>query len=293
MAKIRFVWQGVTERKDHWKDGLYAAMKLLEVDNEVTYCEPWDDLNADVVIYWEAPCTRYGPNSHHYERVRTHIGKKILLFAGGPLKAQDVDGFDIVVVESEINVRECNDLGITCAKAFGVNTDIFKPMNTKKYYETVTHGTSASWKRQWLVCQAMKEKALVFGQPQPNDTRPFDECGKCNSMVLHEQSYEETARLINHGKVAVNCADFWGGGQRATLEAMACGLPVVVMSDSPKNREYVEASGVGAICEPTADAIREAVKNVTIDPNAATEYVARNWSHQQYAKNLKDIIAQV
>ena len=293
MAQIDFYWQGVTDAKQRWRDGLWAAMQLLERKHDVEYKEPWEAPRKDAILFhWEAPCTVNGTNKEHYEAVRQQPNKKVLLFAGGPLRQEWVAGYDMLAVESKINEDECAELGIPYARAFGVNTAIFHPMSSKKYYTTVTHGTSASWKRQWLVCQAMGEKALVFGQPQETDTRPFDECEQCGSMVLHQQSYTDTNKHLNHAKVSVNCADFWGGGQRATLEAMACNLPVVVMKDSPKNREFVEEAGIGAVVDPQPERIREAVESL-VGTTGGRDYVMGKWTPQHYADALQSIIHNI
>jgi glycosyltransferase involved in cell wall biosynthesis len=217
--------------------------------------------------------------------------KKALLFAGGPIKKQWVENFQHVFVESKINEDEFNAIGIRNSRAFGVNTDVFKPLEVEKTHITVTHGTCASWKRQWLVCQAMKRHALIFGRYQNEDPRPFDECRTCDSTVLLGQSYEETARLLNTAYVAVNCADFWGGGQRQTLEAMACNLPVIVMSDSPKNREYVEESGNGYITNPDSDSIANAVSTaMTRRKKKPRDYVLSKWTPRHYADAILNAI---
>ncbi len=287
---IFFVWQGITKRKDHWRDGLWGAMQILEKTFNVKYFEPWDDIpNDGVVMYWEAPCTVNGENAKFYNRVHELPNKKILLFAGGPLRREWVDHFDIVAVESAINARECEEMDIPHITAFGVNTDNFKPMKTKKEYDTVTHGTCASWKRQWLVCQAMGEKALVFGQTQESDPAPFDLCKKCNSSVLPEVDYKETCRLLNSAYVSVNCADFWGGGQRATLEAMACDIPVICMADSPKNMEFIEEAGFGKIVEPVPLFIAEAVEELK-GKKGGRDYVMSKWTHKHYAESLLEAI---
>lgn len=293
--RIGFIWQGYTERKHHWNDGLRAAMRILETQHQVTYLEPWDDLDGyDVLLYWEAPCTTLGPNAHHYNRIMHHGGRKVLLFAGGPIKKEWVRGFDLLAVESAINEDECRGLGIPYARAFGVNTDVFRPLRSPTDYVTVTHGTCASWKRQQLVCQAMGREALVFGAYQETDPAPFQDCESCHSKVIREVPYEEVNRLINLAEISVNCADFWGGGQRATLEAMACNLPVVVMADSPKNREFIEESGIGLIAAPEVDAIRNAVAQARQLPIAlrqkARDYVLSKWTPQHYADSINAII---
>jgi glycosyltransferase involved in cell wall biosynthesis len=290
--RIAFCWTNGVRNKDvfnHWNDGLRAAMKLIEAEHEVTYHEPYEDLpTVDWILFWEAPCTfASGEWGAAYKKVMSSPQKKALCFAGGPIKPEWVEGFNHIFVESKINKDEFDALGIKNSTAFGVNTDVFKPMNEDKTHTTVTHGTCAGWKRQNLVCQAFGERALVFGRPQETDMYPFNECTKCNSTVLLEQSYEETARLINTGEVAVNCADFWGGGQRQTLEAMACNLDVVVMSDSPKNREYVEESSAGIIVNPDPDSIKRGV--FALQPNKrkrGRDYVLSKWTHHHYKEAL-------
>lgn len=290
---LSFVWQGVTTRKHHWKDGLWAAMQILEKEYDVSYHEPWDDIpEGNIVLHWEAPCTTNGSNKQNYDRIHNLPNKKLLLFAGGPIKAEWVENYNVVVVESKINEEECAALGIPYDRAFGVNTDIFRPLKEEKKWLATAHGTCASWKRQWLLCQALKEKAMVFGAYQDTDSRPFDECKKCNSTVIDEVPYEEAAKLLNQGYVSVNAADFWGGGQRATLEAMACDIPVVVMKDSPKNIEFVEEAGIGLIVDPQPEHITAAV-NELIPVAGGRDYVMSKWTPQHYADNLNRIICNL
>ena len=284
--KINFCWtNGVRSKEvfDHWRDGLWAAMKLIEKEHDVQYFEPDDDLpDADWSLLWEAPVTHDSQeDGHKYRKFVSGKGKKALLFAGGPIKEQWVRGFDHVFVESQINEDEFNAIGVKNSRAFGVNTDIFKPMVVPKTHTTVTHGACAGWKRQYLVCEAMGDKALVFGRFQEHDPYNFNRCRECQATVLDQQPYEEAAKLINSAHVSVNCAEYWGGGQRATLEAMACDIPVVFMDDSPKNREYIEESGVGVVCHPSAPAIREAVESL-IPISGGRDYVLKKWTPEHY-----------
>lgn len=292
--KIAFAWTNGVRNKDrfnHWNDGLKAAMRLIEQEHTVTYHEPEEDIpEVDWILFWEAPCTfNSGADGWKYQKLLTHPSKKALLFAGGPIKYEWVKEFDHVFVESKINEDEFNAIGVSNSRAFGVNTDVFKPESIQKEYDTVTHGTCASWKRQWLVCQAMKERALVFGQKQQHDTRPFDDCIACNSLVLDEVGYGTANLLLNKAYVGVNCADYWGGGQRATLEAMACDLPVVVMEDSPKNREYVEESGYGAVVPPEPERIKEVVKLLK-GTTGGRDYVMSKWTPRHYSNAILNVL---
>lgn len=299
--RINFVWTGGVSNRDRfnrWDDGLRRAITLIEQEgHEVSYHEPYEDLpTADWTLFWEAPCCFTSPEwGNAYKKVMNSPQKKALLFAGGPIKEEWVRGFDHIFVESKINKDEFDALGIKNSTAFGVNTDVFFPAPVALQYKTVTHGTCASWKRQWLAAEAVGKDALIFGQFQVTDPYPFVRAQELGATVLHEQSYERTNELLNSALVGVNCADYWGGGQRQTLECMAIGLPFVVMNDSPKNIEYVEASGVGVICSPDADSIRRAVDQAiewsTEDRAKARQYVLDNWTPEHYKNALLSAIS--
>ena len=292
-SKIAFVWQGVSDPNvmGHWNDGLCVAMQIIAKQYDVCYREPWDDLSdCELILYWEAPCTLNGPNAAHYKRVMQAPQRKALLFAGGPIRSEWVKGFDMVFTESQVNDDEFAALGIPYIRAFGINSGMFEPLGIDKEYDGVHHGTFASWKRQGLLAKALGEKALIFGARQSTDTKPWDESVKFGAKVLDKQSYVETNYLVNSAHAMVNTSDKWGGGQRATLEGMCAGLPAVVMEDSLKNREYIEACGGGVVVKPEAERIKDAVDEVkkwsTRDIMRGREYVLNNWTAKHYADSL-------
>lgn len=295
--KIDFVWQGHDGRYGLWKDGLYQAMQILEKEFDVQYKNPWDEIREDaLILYWEAPVTFVGENGIHYQRICNLSNKKILLFAGGPIKLEWMDKFDHVCVESKINLEECEMLGIPCSTAFGINADIFTPMDVDKLWKTSTVGTCASWKRQWLAGEAFGSDALVVGRGQDSDPMPFERCRELGATVLGEHLPEDLVKLVNQSHVCLQLADYWGGGQRTTLESMACGIPVVCMSDSPKNREYVEESGFGLVAEPNIESIRHAVNTLIdapVSPKIGRGYVKLKWTGKHYAENLIKVIKQI
>lgn len=298
---ISFIWQGVSDAnvRNHWDDGLHRAMLEVEKHYTVFYQEPWDDIRGDIVLYWEAPVTAVGQNGQHYNRIRTMVGKKkILLFAGGQIRPEWIEGFDHICVESQVNCAELCELGFPHSTAFGINDVMFKPLPLPKNWDGIHHGTFADWKRQRLVGEALKDKAVLAGRRQDTDTHDYNECIRFGAYVVPEQTYEEVNKLINLSHTMVQTANMWGGGQRATLEAMACGVPVICMSDSPKNREYVEESGFGLVVEPTVQSIRDAVSHIKnnpsdFPPSKGIEYVKSKWTSKHYAdailKTLKHI----
>lgn len=294
--RISFIWQGFSGRYGQWEDGLYAAMKLIEKEHEVLYYDfPFDNIhefNPDVVLYWEAPVTQRGKDADNWNAVCALPYKKALLFAGGPLKAIDVKDFDLVFTESAINDEDCEREGIPYKRAFGVNTQIMKPsflwegFARGKLYDAFFQATFADWKRHTLFAQALGSRGAVMGRKQEHDLNGYNECVKRGVHIFPEGTATEVARMINQSHCVVNTSEYWGGGQRSTLEAMACGVPVIVMNDSPKNVEFVKEAGVGFICEPEPKKIQEAIelaKHINqASKDKLVEYIKSKWTEVHY-----------
>lgn len=297
--RIRFCWQGISGVYGHWGDGLRGAMKLIEQKHDVIYCEPSDDLSdADVILYWEALCTAQGKDKEKFWNVQLTPIPKILLFAGGPIERKWCDGFDLFMVESKINEDEFERLGLPWMRGFGVNTDIMKPEPQPKMFDAYFPSTCASWKRQALFAKALGDRGVISGREQETDPIGFIEARKNKTLVLPELPYQAVNSLFNASWCCVNTSSFWGGGQRSTLEAMAAGIPVIAMSDSPKNCEYIEESGCGIVCEPTKEAIRDAVDEIKLWDTEKTRekclrYIQSKWTHQHYADAILVGINQV
>lgn len=289
--RLAFLWQGFDGRYGQWQDGLYAAMKLIEENHEVRYFDVplkgMEEFNPDVVLYWEAPVTQRGKDADNWNAVCALSYKKALLFAGGPLKAIDVKDFDLVFTESAINDEDCEREGIPYKRAFGVNTQIMKPEKLPKLYDAFLPATFSSWKRPELFAQSVGNKGAWAGRLQEFDRSGYDMCVKYKVNIFDELPAIEIAKSINESNCVLNPSEFWGGGQRATLESLACGIPVICMSDSPKNREYVEESKAGIVCEPNAESIREAFKQLTPEMGKkGFEYVQSKWTERHYASAL-------
>jgi glycosyltransferase involved in cell wall biosynthesis len=274
-------------------------MKIIEKTHTVVYQEPWEGIpeDTDIILYWEAPVTECGKDRENYLKIKNHPKPKILLFAGGNIKKEWVDKFDLLLVESALNAKECDDLGIPQMTAFGVDTSKMKPERQPKVFDAAFPSTCAGWKRQGLFAEALSDRGVICGRFQESDPEGFLMARKHKTLVLPEIPYEAVNALYNASWCCVNTSSYWGGGQRTTLEAMAAGIPVIVMEDSPKNREYVEESGAGIVVAPSPEAIRNAIEEIKKwtpeQRSRGIDYVNGKWTAQHYADNIIKGINQV
>lgn len=307
--RIAFCWQGITGQMKYnplvvtgpygaWDDGLREAMRIIEKKHHVDYFEPDADIEGyDVIMYWESPCTVNGPNKDKWNKLISNPIKKVLLFSGGPIEPQWFDPFVHTFVESKINKEELDSWGIPNSTAFGVNTEYFYPIesNKIKIYDAMHHATSAGWKRQSLLAQALGNKCLIVGRYQPEDPFQFKESARLGAHVLEDPATPmELNWFLNKSYALGQTSNFWGGGQRATLEALAANVPVIAMKDSPKNCEYVSESGCGLIVDPEPSQIRNAVEIIKGYTKEERErgraYVLSKYTAKHYADNLLKVI---
>lgn len=283
--RIAFLWNGVTTHPHD--DGLGAALGILSTRHKVGYFEPsnWVDIKEFVPdrILYHAALT-----DPECDVVMDYPYKKALCFGGGSVEDRNIRDFDLYFVESEINEREFGDRGKKWMRAFGVNDSIFYPMKLEKKYDGCYAGAFAKWKRPELFAP-LGNKAIAIGQFQDVEIECYEICQQSGVDTKEYSSRYDVAVAINQSHAVVNPASFWGGGQRLTLEAMACNVPPIVLDDSPKNREYVNEAGFGLIVNPDFNSIRDAIEDLKNNPmTGGREYVMSRWSSKIYAQKLEE-----
>lgn len=200
---------------------------------------------------------------------------------------------DIVFTESSSYITHFKPKVKKIVRAFGTNTEMFKPMKQPKVFDAFFPATFAAWKRHNLFAEAMGERGLACGYWQPHEPQCVQVCLDNNVAVLHHQGAESTAQLYNMSKTVVIPSASNGGSQRSVLEALATNIPVIVTSDSEKNSEYIEECGVGAIVEPDANKIRAAVDEWKDQEVSTRDFIMENYSEYVYADKLKDGIVSI
>jgi glycosyltransferase involved in cell wall biosynthesis len=284
--KIAFIWPGFRlHNGKRFKDGLWEALEILKQKHEIRGFEPEETqmiigFNPDRILYWGALIEQTKPS------VAALPYKKAICFAGGPINGELATGFDLYFTESEVNEREFGALGKPWMRAFGVNEKLYKPLPLEKKYDAIFFGTHAQWKRNDLFARAIGRRGISIGLFQDHEKDCYQIPQEQGCEVHNEIPREELVQFINHSRTALNTANVWGGGQRMTLEAMACNVPPIVMTDSPKNQEYVIESGIGLIVKPDISEIQEAVEKLK-GTQGGRDYILSKYTAQHYADALE------
>lgn len=286
--KIAFAADGahIHYGKD-WTDGLWRALERLREKHIINVFDAQDQagikgFEPDVVLFWGsllgAPA----------QSIKELPYSKAIAFAGGPISQQDATGFDLYFYESKVNHNEFDMLGLPNRLAFGINEETFFPQQLPKKYLACFPASFALWKRHDLFATAVGNRGVACGLFQDHEKECFEVCHRNQVEVFGSIPRHTVREIINSSHAMLNTASYWGGGQRSTLEAMACDIPVVVMADAPKNCEFVEESGFGFIVPPDVSAIRSVLEK--IEGSALTggrDYVMSKWTSQHYADALE------
>lgn len=269
--KLNLLFVYNIEDENLWKDGLWAAINLLERDFSVTR---WNihGLSGDVQREFPTPdfVLGWGAFGSPVEQLlQGMIGKrgnkkyKVGLCIGGysvPTKEQ-INAFDILFVETQWSKdwleKYCSKKHPPIHHAFGINSDIFKPLGTsisvtgedviqvsesRKIWDYLTVGSFSLWKRQEKIC-AKDGAKMAIGQIQKDNLQ--ESIGIIGNLLLAHCGVSDMVypqQLANFYHAAKNVyipAELNGGGERAVLEARACEIPVEIEPDNPKLEELL------------------------------------------------------
>lgn len=249
--KLLFVYDMPVWKEKFWMDGLWAALNFLEEDFEI---ERANIQKPDAVIEdnenfadWDFVLGWGGFNSSVDKVLQQHNTKKGLCIGGNAFPARN--GYDILFYETKW-VRDHLQLNMVTDKmvhAFGVNTDIFNKIDipTPIVWDYIGVGAMANWKR-WEKMTEKHGMKLVVGEYQRGNP---EESGsittqllKNNVMVSPMVNPYDLANLYHWSRTLYIPADVNGGGERAILEARACGLEVEVEDDNPKLQELLKTT---------------------------------------------------
>lgn len=235
--KILFLFRH--EFESLWKDGLWKALTILSRDYTV---EIYNMLNStppfnryDFALGWGA----FG--SPVDQLLRDVKCKKGLCIAGITPPHQFYRNYDVLFYETEWFGEFIKDHP-NKVHAFGVNTDIYKLLKRKKFWDYVTVGAFALWKRQDLIADKPGLRLAIGEIQRGNPMESLKIISRLlgsGVMVSDMVEPKKLAKIYNMAKTVYIPADVNGGGERAVLEARACGVNVEIEKDNPKLAELL------------------------------------------------------
>lgn len=242
--KILFVYDH--PKPEWWQDGLSAALNILEEDFEVEYLNlvniisfPLPEAKGfDVVLAWGAF------NSKPDKFTRKLSNKKGLCIAGNAIPPEGANNYDVLFYETKW-YRPTINFHPNIVHAFGINADIFSAptVSTPIVWDYIGVGALAAWKR-WDRLAGKTGRKLVVGEYQlnnePESLNIVRHLVSHDVMVSSQVSPLDLVNLYYWSRTLYMPADINGGGERAVLEARACGLNVEIEDDNPKLKELLE-----------------------------------------------------
>ena len=318
MIKLAFVWDWEVPAIQclTWKDGLAKAIQILSKEWEVKcysigkdtifyhdyfpiILKPIPELLAQEILKEKPDAILvFGDFTRPTIPLLANRGIPMACCLAGGTFRNYVDCFDLIFVESEVYKNQLEAEGKRVIKAFGTNTELFKPIKQPKIWDAINSSTFALWKRHELFAKAMEGyKTFCFGWMYHNHET---ECWKIPQekgvMIAPHIPMEVIPYLLNASYTSLITSDSTGGSQRSVLEAISCGIPPIVMTDSDKTTEYIRESGFGKTVNPTIVEIREAVdffKKNPPNPEVGHKFIIENYSEYIYAKKLQNGILSI
>ena len=232
----------------NWHDGFVKAIKIL--NNDYNYNISIINLaNEKNIDFGKYECIIIKSNKlvvqllqGKYNNWLNIWGKKIKICCIGNSKwipnQKGIEMFDILMYETDWYYKFASlDRHNYAFKGFGVDTDIMKPITINKEFDCIFVGSVCKYKRPLKILD-IEGKKCVIGQL--TDKNIVNKLRKNKDITVYNfASYEDLTLFYNKSKLCYIPCELQGGGERALLEARACGIPVKIENDNPKLKELL------------------------------------------------------
>jgi len=226
----------------NWTDGFTQTIKLLK-----TYCidliNSKDNLDInfniyDIVFFKESfegkIYKKYKSKLNKKNKIGLIISSSLIIPSNNQLKLYDLLFYETFWYYNYAKLKRHNN----AYHAMGVDTTIMKNLNIKKEYDIIFVGAICNYKRPLKILN-MSGKKICIGTKC--DKKIENELKMNNVDVLDFISYENLAIYYNKSKMCYLPCELHGGGERAVLEARACGISVKIENDNPKLKELCDS----------------------------------------------------
>lgn len=261
--KISFVWywSEASKFKPHWRDGLRAALEIIERDHRVDWFldEQIPPDGYDAYIIWG------DSNCPAIKAIASYKGKKALCLSTTAYRTDNLTGLDAIYCESDPVMEGVRRQGLRAIKAFGTDDVFFSPTEVVKDIEYFYPATFSPWKRQHAIAN-LGPKLLCVGTVQPDGLDELSACKKNNVRIIEGYlPVEEIRDYYNRTKKIIIPAVH--GSERTVLEAMSMNILPNVTAENKKAHSYIEEYKASPFKTPR-------------------EFIQHYYSAKAYAKNI-------
>lgn len=245
MKKILFIYDN--KQPQYWMDGLYMALSVLSQEfvihkhNIYTDGPVMPDIynGYDFLLAWGA----FG--SRPDKVAQTIPLKKGLCIGGNTNPPEGANKYDVLFYETKW-YRPQIDFHSNIFHAFGINTEVYfkSDMATPVVFDYIGVGSFSAWKR-WDKMKNKKGNRIVIGEYQHENEQEslmiVRDLMLNGVMVSPMVNPFDLSNLYNWSRKLYMPSSVVGGGERAVLEARACGLDVEIEDDNEKLKELLDS----------------------------------------------------
>lgn len=239
IAIIYYIPKTNWEKYNNWEDGFTKAIDLLSEDYEITmynledYKPSAEKLNQyDLVI--GKSCWNWIVDNYISSLKELKTLKGIFVSCSQkPLYTFQIWEYDIIWYETHDYRKFLNNHPMSF-HAFGINSDIFYPENLEKTIDILSIGGLHKYKRFEKLNDKPGNIKVIIGDIQTKDADVILKELDPSIEIKEFTNQKDLAKYINSSKLVYIPANSQGGGERAVLEAKACGVPVMVEEDNQK-----------------------------------------------------------
>ena len=268
--KIAFLWyfDKAVDVFDNWRDGHRAAIEQIGKKHEVDFIigKRLPGYNPDFLLFWD------DSNSEVFQHLDKYNCRKGICLTTDPHNMEKLRKLDVVFVESDPIYDKVRAEGIRCIKAFGTDTDFFKPnYMIEKDIEYFYPATFSPWKLQRNIAY-LGNKLTCLGTVQPDGMEDLESCKYMGVNI--EEGYFPVEKIREYYWRAKNVIiPAIHGSERTVLEAMACGIkPMVLNHNNIRTLSYLKEY--------------EAWHNGLEEGATVRQFVEQNYSHYKFANDL-------
>lgn len=235
--KICIVWwfNGAEQVFPNWRDGHKAAFEELGKYHDVKFLvgKKLPNYQPDFLLFWD------DSDSEMFSHLDDYKCRKGICLTTDPHNMDNLRKLDVVFVESDPIYDRVRAEGIRCIKAFGTDTDFFRPnAEVKKDIEYFYPATFSPWKLQHLIAH-LGNRLTCIGTVQPDGEAELKSC-KDNGVNV-EIGYFPVEKIREYywrsNNVIIPAIH---GSERTVLEAMACGIkPMVLNHGNIRTQSYL------------------------------------------------------